>query len=122
MPKINIEDIPARISMREPQLVEQLAEARTILYFLKQKVDIPVPGRGGPLSGLQGFLPGQSSTGSFVEQNVDFPVPGGGLRGSPFGGAEGGGSGGIPVSIFPEYLSHGMRTASPGWCTNTGQG
>ena len=31
----------------EPQLAEQLVEVPTILYFLKQKVDIPVPHRGG---------------------------------------------------------------------------
>ena len=39
----------------------------TILYFLmlpiaEQIVDIPVPGGGGRLAGLQGFLPGQNST------------------------------------------------------------
>ena len=32
-PKITLEDIPARRLCREPQLVEQLAEAPTILYF-----------------------------------------------------------------------------------------
>ena len=54
---------------------------------MEQNDDIPVPGRGGRIAGLQGFLPGQSSTalhGSqerisarIVEQNVDFPVGGG---------------------------------------------
>ena len=58
----------------------------TILYFLKQKVDIPVPGGGGRHADLQGFLRGQSSTASqfseeriskrVVEQNVD--ISGGG--------------------------------------------
>ena len=56
---------------------------------MEHTVDIPVPGRGGRISGLQGFLPRQSSTvlhGSLkriseriVEQIVDFPA-GGGLQ------------------------------------------
>ena len=33
----------------------------------------------------------------------------------------GGGPGGVPVSIFPEYLSYGMRTTSRGRLTNTGR-
>ena len=46
---------------------------------MEQHVDIPVPGGGGGrLAGLQGSLPGQSST-AFVEQIVD--IPGGGLQG-----------------------------------------
>ena len=89
VPKISLEDIPARRLCREPQLVEQLVEVPTILYFLKQKVDIPVPGGGGRHADLQGFLRGQSSTAPqfseervskrIVEQNVD--IPGGGLQG-----------------------------------------
>ena len=57
--------------------------------IMEQNDDIPVPGRIGRIAGLQGFLPGQSSTaldGSLerfseriVEQNVDVPV-GGGLQ------------------------------------------
>ena len=43
VPKIILEDIPPRISAREPQLAEQLVEVPTILNFLKQTVDIPVP-------------------------------------------------------------------------------
>ena len=39
VPKISFEDIPARRLCREPQLVEQLVEVPTILYFLKQKVE-----------------------------------------------------------------------------------
>ena len=53
VPKIILEDIPTRISSREPQLAEQLAEVPTSLYFLEQTVDIPVP-RGGKRR-LQGF-------------------------------------------------------------------
>ena len=50
---------------------------------MEQNVDIPVPGRGGRISGLHGSLPGQSSTAlppleriseRIVEQNVEFPV------------------------------------------------
>ena len=88
VPKISLEDIPARRLCREPQLVEQLVEVPTVLHFLKQKVDIPVPG-GGRHADLQGFLRGQSSTATqfseeriskrIVEQNVD--IPGGVLQG-----------------------------------------
>ena len=55
---------------------------------MEQHVDNPVPGRGGRISGLQGFLPGQSPTAlhspeeriseRIVEQNVD--IPGGRLQ------------------------------------------
>ena len=49
----------------------------------EQHVDIPVPGGGGRLAGLQGSLPGQSSTAPTVEQIVD--IPGGGLQGFRLG-------------------------------------
>ena len=102
VPKIIIEDIPSRHSRREPQMVEQLAEVPTILNFLKQTVDTPVPRRGG-VEGQQGFLPGQSSFSSagrgrsgglhgFLpgqgslqrtgEQIIDTPVRGRGVSGS----------------------------------------
>ena len=55
---------------------------------MEQTVDIPVPGRGGRSSGLQGFLSGQGSTALLssgerisertVEQTID--PPGGGLQ------------------------------------------
>ena len=55
---------------------------------MEQNFDISVPGRGGRVSGLQGFLPRQSPTASrsskkriserIVEQIVD--IPGGGLQ------------------------------------------
>ena len=80
VPKIIVEDIPTRI-FREPQLAEQSVEVPTILYFLKQKVDIPVPGGGGRLADLQGFHPEQNPTVQSAEQLVDLPVPGGGLQG-----------------------------------------
>ena len=70
VPKISLEDIPARRLCREPQLVEQLVEVPTTVSFsslqrtVEQLVDIPVPGGGGSVLGLQGFLPGQSSTAS----------------------------------------------------------
>ena len=57
---------------------------------LEQDVDIPVPRRGGRNAGLQGFLPGQSSTASqlsleriserIAEQTVVLPVSLGGLQ------------------------------------------
>ena len=78
-----------------PQMVEQLVEVPTIVSWsllqliMEQNADIPFPGRGGRIAGLQGSLPGQSATalhGSWerfseriVEQNVDFSV-GGGLQ------------------------------------------
>ena len=92
VPKIVPVDVPLRTSVREPQLAEQLVEVPTIVSFsslqriAEQHVDIPVPGRGGRISGLQGFPPGQSSTvlpreerisERIVEQTVDFPVFGG---------------------------------------------
>ena len=55
VPKIFLEDIPSRTPVREPQLAEQLVEVTTILSFVKQTVDIPVPRGGGRR--LQGFLP-----------------------------------------------------------------
>ena len=55
---------------------------------MEQNVDIPVPGRGGRISGLQGFPPGQSPTAlhsseeriseRIAEQIVD--IPSGGLQ------------------------------------------
>ena len=80
VPKILPHDVPTRRFCREPQLVEQLAEVPTVLYFLKQRipkqiVDTPVPfGVGGVSGGLQDFLPGH------VEQTVDFPAPCSGVR------------------------------------------
>ena len=94
VPKILPEDVPMRAVLRDPQLAEQLVEVPTIVSYswlqlrMEQTVDIPVPGRGGRSSGLQGFLPGQGSTAllSFgericertVEQTVD--PPGGHLQ------------------------------------------
>ena len=46
---------------------------------MEQHVDIPVPGGRGRLAGLQGSLPGQSSTAPSVEQIVH--ILGGGLQG-----------------------------------------
>ena len=93
VPKILPEDAPMRAVLRDPQLAEQLVEVPTIVSYswlqlrLEQNVDIPIPGRGGRSFGLQGFLPGQSSTAFYpvertsertVEQTVD--IPGGGLQ------------------------------------------
>ena len=81
VPKILPDDVPMRTAVRDTQLAEQLVEVPKILYFLKQKVDIPVPGGGGRFAGLQGFLPGQSSTAPTVTQIVDNSAPSGGFQG-----------------------------------------
>ena len=93
VPKILIDELPARTLVREPQLAEQLVEVPTIISFsslqriVEQNVDVPVP-RGG-VRGLQGFPPpGQSSTTSSFslerssERNVEqiAGFPGGGLQ------------------------------------------
>ena len=68
VPKIFPEDVPMRAVLRDPQLSEQLVEVPTIVSFsllqliMEQSVDIPVPDRGVRIAGIQGFLPGQSST------------------------------------------------------------
>ena len=122
------ERVPARRLCREPQLVEQLVEVPTILYFLKQKVDIPVPGAGGRHADLQGFLPGQSSTAPqfseeriskrIVEQNVD--IPGEGVQGlRPIQGSTASSSSSVPLSPtdwlnFEDKAFQGFfRTFSP---------
>ena len=70
------------------QTAEQLVEVPTPVSYpsllqriMEQHVDIPVPGHGGRLAGLQGFLPRQSSTAPTVAQIVDNPASGGGLQG-----------------------------------------
>ena len=91
VPKIFIERIPPRTSVRE---AEQLVEVPTIVSYsslqrsMEQHVDIPVPRRGGGISGLRGVFPGQSSTAQLAsqdrtseriaEQIVGFPVSRGG--------------------------------------------
>ena len=96
VPKILLDDVPVRAVLRDPQLVEQLVEVPTIVTYswlqlrMEQNVDIPAPGRGGRISGLQGFLPEQSSTAwhaaqersseRIVEQIVDSRAVGGGLQ------------------------------------------
>ena len=119
VPKILPFDVPMRAALRVTQLVEQLVEVPTIISysslqpslfgeafkaFLKDKVqkrvveqpvDFPVPGGGGPSSGLQGFFSGKSSTAVFGAENVDTPVPhgcGGGARGGLQGLSQGQGS------------------------------
>ena len=89
------DDVPmlTLLDSSAPQMVDQLVAVPTILYFLKQTVD--TRGRSG---GLQGFLPGQSSS-STAEQIIDIPAPGRGVQrglqgisqersSTAFGGAE----------------------------------
>ena len=69
--KILLDDVPPRRWCRVPQLVEQLAEVPTTISYsslqrtVEHHVDIPVPGRGGRISGLQGFHPGQFKSVAF---------------------------------------------------------
>ena len=92
VPKISQDIIPQRSVDLVPQMVEQLMEVPTIVSYsslhrsVEHRVDIPVPGRGWRSFGLQGFLPGQSSTTPqfskkriserTVEQIVRFPGEG----------------------------------------------
>ena len=58
VPKILPLDVPMRAALRVAQLVEQLVEVPTTVFHsslqrtVEQHVDIPVPGGGGPSSGL----------------------------------------------------------------------
>ena len=95
VPKILLDDVPERTAVRVTQLAEQLVEVPTVVSYsslqwtVEQHVDIPVPRRRGRIAGLQGFLPGQSSTATpsskkrtserIAEQIVGFPVSRGGL-------------------------------------------
>ena len=76
VPKILPLDVPMRAALRVTQLVEQLVEVSTTVSCsslqrtVEQLVDIPVPGGGGPSSGLHGFLPGQRSTASLSRKRI----------------------------------------------------
>ena len=90
VPKIFVESVPTRASLRATQLAEQLVEVPTIISFslgsllqslleykqriAEQNVDIPVVGGSGTGGSLSGFLPGQSYS-MTAEQIVDNPVP-----------------------------------------------
>ena len=84
VPKIFIERIPPRTSVREPQLAEQLVEVPTVVSYsslsqrtVEQTVDNPASRGRERCGGLQGFFPGQSTTAAAV----DIPVPRGDLQG-----------------------------------------
>ena len=84
VPKLIIEDIPPRTSVREPQLAEQLLEVLTEPVYLLMVLASKVFSRRE----LCGLLSGQGSTASgsgFLEEVLDNPVPqgrgGGGARG-----------------------------------------
>ena len=78
VPKILPDDVPMRTA--DTQL-STFVSFSLLQRILEQNVDIPVLGGGGRLAGLQGFLPGQSSTAPTVAQIVANPAPGGGLQG-----------------------------------------
>ena len=59
--------------------IQFVQEVPTILYFLKQTVDTPVP--RGRVRLLQGFLPAQNSTAQVFPHIVDIPVRSGDLQG-----------------------------------------
>ena len=92
VPKILLDDVPVRTSIRDTQLVEvpTIISYSSLQGTTEQHVDIPVPRRGGRYPGLQRLLSGQSSTASqlalesiserIAEQIVDFPVSHGGLQ------------------------------------------
>ena len=67
---------PSRAVLREPQTVGHVVEVPTILHFLKQTVDTPVP-RSAVTGGQQGSSPGQSSSKRTAKQIADIPVSGG---------------------------------------------
>ena len=84
VPKISLEDIPARRLCRVPQLVEQLVVVPTVVSYsaflqrtVEQTVDNPASRGRGLRGGIEGFFPGQGSTGAVV----DIPVPRGDLQG-----------------------------------------
>ena len=78
VPKIPQDIIPQRSVDLVPQMVEQLVEVPTIVSCstlqrsVEHRVDIPVPGRGGRSSGLQGFLPGTEFNNADVFQETHF--------------------------------------------------
>ena len=58
VPKILPDDVPMRAAVRVTQLVEvpTIISCSSLQRTVEQHVDIPVPGGGGPISGLQFFL------------------------------------------------------------------
>ena len=76
VPQILPEDVSLRAVLRDPQLAELLVEVPTIVSYswlqlrLEQNDDIPVPGRGGRSSGLQGFLPDRVQQRCFPLKNA----------------------------------------------------
>ena len=126
VPKILPFDVPMRAAVRVPQLAEQLVEVPTVISYsslqrtVEQHVYIPVPGGGGPISGLQGFSPGQSSTATppskkriserIVEQIVD-PVSSGRLHGSLPG--QGSSSSHSPAGVEERVLRTRLRGCPP---------
>ena len=87
VPKILSDDVPMRALVRETQLAEQLVEVPTIVSWsllqqiMEQNVGNPVPHDGrGASGGLQGFLPGHSSSKRTANKIADLPAPRSGVR------------------------------------------
>ena len=82
VPKILPHEVPSRRLCRDTQLAEQLVEVPTIVsWSLLQRIpeqidDNPVPHGGrGASGGLQGFLPGHSSSKRTANKIADLPAP-----------------------------------------------
>ena len=85
VPKISWPSHFPRTVLQEPQKVEQLVEAPTIVSLIEvirlpvvQTVDFPVGAGGIGSGGLQGFSPGRTSLQCTGEQSVHILVPHGG--------------------------------------------
>ena len=115
VPKIFPDNVPQRlVECRRPQMAEQLMEVPTVVSFsslqqrtVEQVIDLPVPGRGGELGGLQGLHRGQSST-AFLEQIAESLDPGGGLQDfQPVQGSA------ASSSVFPGHAGEGFFRTFP---------
>ena len=127
VPKIFIERIPPRTSVREPQLAEQLVEVPTIVSFsslqriMEQTVDIPAPRGRGHRGGLQDFSHDR------VQQlllTLDIPVLRGDLQGffpgqgSTASSSHSVASDGASQGVFRTFL-HGEKCGVPGRSVRT---
>ena len=105
VPKILLDDVPMRTVVRDTQQAERLVAVPTIVSFsslqrtVEQHVDIPVPGGGGRLAGVQSSPPEQSPT-TPSAQIVDIPVSGGGLQG--FRPGQGSSSSHFPAGVHED--------------------
>ena len=128
VPKIPIDELSVRTSVREPQLAEQLVEVPTTLSFsslqeiVEQNVDFPVQcARSSRFSPRTGFnnvasLSLERISERNVEQIVDSPLFGGGLQDfrSGQGSTASSSSSHVPAGAVDEP-SHGVFRTFPSW-------